>query len=271
MQLNKRKLKSFLAHFYPLHLSYLFGGSFAPILCYHSINRKSNEECNPLHPDLFERHLTFIKENFKVISLRELVLSLRSGSKIPENSLVLTFDDGYLDNFEVAFPILKKYECHATIFVVTDFIDQEVQLIDNKGWKAMNWKQIKKLDESKFVEIAAHGQTHRILSSLSKSSAEKEIVISRDRLEMKLGRPVDLFAFPNGQISDIPRDATKLLTDCGFIAACSTIWRTTQNNSNIFILNRLMVNHDDDISILKKKVIGKYDYLYFFHQLKKFF
>jgi len=104
----------------------LLGRNYAKILVFHSINdheasfiRGTNSW---IPPNRFEKHLKYIKRNYRVISLEKLVNSLKQG-KIPPCSVVITFDDGFADNFIYAYPILQRYKIKGTIFLATDCID----------------------------------------------------------------------------------------------------------------------------------------------------
>ncbi len=264
----KQICKKILAYSFPRILSSIDGSTTLPILCYHSINSKKNSECDPLTPQAFEAHLRYIKDNYKVIALSETLKYLSNPSAFKEPALVITFDDGYEDNFENAFQLLKKYELKATIFVVTGFINREVELIKRSGWGPMSWEQIKTMDKSSYIEIGAHSNTHHILSSLDDRDAINEIKTSKQILEEKLGRKVDLFAYPNGQGSDISLCALETVKQIGFKLACSTFWRTTHKENQRFLMNRVMVKGDDTVDLLILKLSGKYDYLYFIHKLR---
>jgi peptidoglycan/xylan/chitin deacetylase (PgdA/CDA1 family) len=99
------------------------------VLVYHSIRpiNAGNELLKDLivEPDTFERQIVYIKKKYKVISLRQLLESFRKQRKSRDNYVVVTFDDAYQDNYTYAFPILKKYEIPATIFVPTAFVETD--------------------------------------------------------------------------------------------------------------------------------------------------
>ncbi len=77
----------------------------------------------PITAREFERHLQHLTRHYRVISLEEAAKALQSGAPLPENAVVITFDDGYRDNYTVALPLLEKYGVPATVFVVTSAID----------------------------------------------------------------------------------------------------------------------------------------------------
>ena len=106
----------------------LLGRDYAKILDFHSINDAENDFIRGTNVwtsvDKFEKHLQYLKRCYHVISLQELINSLQHDT-IPKNSVVITFDDGFADNYHVAYPLLKQYQIPATIFLVTDCIENK--------------------------------------------------------------------------------------------------------------------------------------------------
>ncbi|MFQ5342508.1 MAG: polysaccharide deacetylase family protein, partial [Anaerolineae bacterium] len=104
-------------------------------------------------PANFEAHLQYLKDNgYHSISLHQLLLNLTRGEPLPERPIILTFDDGYRDNYENAFPLLQKYGFTATFFLITNFIDE--------GRPAyVTWEQVKQLAQAG-NEIGAHTRDH---------------------------------------------------------------------------------------------------------------
>jgi peptidoglycan/xylan/chitin deacetylase (PgdA/CDA1 family) len=88
------------------------------IVGYHKVSLDIHPFFEPVHPEIFEQQMRFLKSCYKVMSLRELMERSRLGD-VPARSVAITFDDGYRDNYEYAFPILKKYGLPATVFVAT--------------------------------------------------------------------------------------------------------------------------------------------------------
>ena len=91
------------------------------ILTYHSISNEIEPD-ETVTPEEFERQLQYIKENYKVISLEEAIEYLQTDLGKVSGSIVITFDDGYSDNYYNAYPLLKKHNFPATIFLISDFI-----------------------------------------------------------------------------------------------------------------------------------------------------
>src|SRR5437870_3058456 len=92
------------------------------VLAYHKVSPDPHPFFEPDHPKAFEQHMRFLSRCYRVMPLVELVERNRRGD-IPHRAVAITFDDGYRDNYEYAFPILKKYGIPATIFVATGSID----------------------------------------------------------------------------------------------------------------------------------------------------
>ena len=183
LRINKQTIKYALSWLYPSNLLRPLGAKKLPILCYHSVNDKKNTESKPLSLKDFEDHLAYLSHKYQVVPLRELVYILLSDKPAPNNIVAITFDDGYRDNYELALPLLEKYKCHATFFLVSGFIDGKVDLNGQAGFEAMSWEQAKVPSHSPYAEIGAHSETHEILSTLSEKELIQEIRGSKTRLE----------------------------------------------------------------------------------------
>ncbi len=187
-----------------------------PILLYHHITTDEfthEEAVSLISPNDFRLHMTAIKVNFNPVSLRsyyDYVMCTDGSISLPENPIVVTFDDGYLSNYEIAFPILKELEIPATIFVVTD----TVGAVAGEG-KVNNshftWEQAREMEESGLVEIQSHTVSHPKMSTLSTDEVVRQIRKSKYDIEKNLGRECDMLAYPYGDynevIKTIARDA----------------------------------------------------------------
>lgn len=149
-----------------------------PIITYHSI---ANDSCGWLYRHLscpvsiFESHLKALRwSNYHSISLQNLYQYMSTGNGIPPRSVVLTFDDGYLDNWVYAYPLLKKYGCQGTVFVNPDFVDPAESLRPNLEdvWYErrsmsdlpttgfLSWMEMREMEKSGCIDIQSHGLTH---------------------------------------------------------------------------------------------------------------
>ena len=123
-----------------------------PIIMYHSIDNPHHLSGIVVSPHNFRKQLKFFKKHkYNVISLDMLVAALKEKKRLPKKSVVITFDDGYEDNYTNAFPILKEFGFPATIFVITDLISTEDEYL--------TWDQLREM-EKHGITIGSHTLDH---------------------------------------------------------------------------------------------------------------
>jgi peptidoglycan/xylan/chitin deacetylase (PgdA/CDA1 family) len=169
------------------------GTSRAAVLMYHDVTD---------HPAVyfdvstteFKRHLELLKSSgANVVPLQDLYDHMRFGRKLPERAVVLTFDDGYLGQFETVYPLLKKYNFPATFFVPTGTVGIKTSR------DHMTWAQLQQMDKEGLVKIEGHTISHpEDLRKLDDEHVRKELGTSKKTLEEKLGRKVRFLAYPVG-------------------------------------------------------------------------
>lgn len=173
-----------------------------PILLYHHITEEpfDGNEISMISPYDFRLHMTAIRVNFTPISLRHYFnyIHCSDGSvTIPDNPIIVTFDDGYLSNYEIAYPILKELEIPATIFVVTDTVG-EMAGGGKVNYSHFTWEQAKEMEKSGLIEIQSHTASHAALKDLDTNQLVRELRKSKYMIEKNLGRECDMIAFPYG-------------------------------------------------------------------------
>lgn len=162
-----------------------------PVLMYHSINYEKNNILR-VPKDKFAAEMKWLYDNgYTTLSLDEVCDAVSNKKEVPEKSVVLTFDDGYKDNYESAFPVLKQYNFKATVFMITDEIG------DSKNGY-LTAEQIKEMDAGG-MRIESHTVDHPDLNTLSYKQQYKELTKSKAELETLLGRPVNFVAYPSGE------------------------------------------------------------------------
>ena len=269
MQVSKKqKTKRALSQiFYPYFLiSHLLNHrpKFV-VLMYHSVNPK--HQCS-IRPAQFEKQIKFIKENYLVFRLKNLLANQTMQAKI---NVAITFDDGFQDNFTYALPLLKKYQMPATFFITTGFITQQLDITKDwncyNGLKPLNPSQIKEMAKSG-MDFGAHTHAHPILTKIPLAKAREEIKKSKEVLEKILEKHTYLFAYPQGQKNTFNDKTKNILKDYGFRIACTTIWGANSIHSDPLKLKRIRIDPEDNLRDLKNKIEGKWDYINFFHLLK---
>lgn len=192
-----------------------------PILLYHHISTDfdTSNAISIISPKDFRLHMTAIKAQFTPISLREYVdfVNCTDGSKtMPSNPIIVTFDDGYLSNYEVAYPILRELEIPATIFIVTDTVGAKGG--DGKvNYTHFNWEQAREMINSGLIEIQSHTNDHVKLATLTRDAVNFELRKSKYLIEKNLGTTCDMIAYPYGSYSDSVIEASH---KAGYKAQC---------------------------------------------------
>ncbi len=180
-----------------------------PILYYHSVMQETGNELR-MPPEQFEAQMAYLHDKgYQSISLDQLYQATYAGGALPENPFVITFDDGYVDNYTNAFPILSKYGFTATVFMVTSYINGE-------GFLSLT--QLKELVTNGW-EIEGHTTSHPHLTKLDVSAVLGELQLSKELLEKELGLVVDFFAYPYG---DFNATVVQALKDTGYLMAVTT-------------------------------------------------
>jgi peptidoglycan/xylan/chitin deacetylase (PgdA/CDA1 family) len=166
---------------------------------------------------------------------------------LPRKSVVITFDDGYTDNYDHAYKILKKYGYPATIFVPSD-------LVNNEGY--LNWVQMRKMINNG-ITIGSHTRRHAYLPDLSIEEQWDEIAASKKILETNLGVAVDYFSYPIGGFNDAIK---QLVKKAGYKGATATNRGYDRLNKDVFELNRIRFSDKDHrIDYLWMKLSGYYN------------
>lgn len=215
-----------------------------PILMYHKVNPDPGTGGLGLRvpPDKFEWQMKYLRKNgYETVSLEDVMDHFEKGKHLPDKPIVITFDDGYKDNYRFAYPIMKKYGYTGTIFVVskaignTNFFDVEKKLQPEN--KIMDWHEIRELAEAGFT-IGAHTVDHPHLAEVPPEVARHQIEESKRALEHGLKKPVEFFAYPYGSYNDTVADLVK---QAGYRAAVTTELGLAKADSNPFKLRRIRV------------------------------
>ncbi len=215
------------------------------ILCYHRIVDKPARYTN-LQPAAFEAQMNYLAQhNFNVVPLGEIVDAMQYGTKLPKQTVALTFDDGYKDNYTVAYPILKQHKFPATLFIYPNYISH--------GGAALTWKELKKLAADPLISIQSHTFTHADLGKVSHRGDAKlkhEIVDSKRTLEEKLGIKIETLAYPYGVFNPKVLSATKAAGYRGaFTIGTRPIPYVGEKPTDMWTVPRIMVSRGDSLQL----------------------
>jgi len=207
-----------------------------PILTYHNFTTEegSSYKINIVE---FEKQMDYLAaHNYSVISISELVEGLKQG-ELPHKPVVITIDDGFKSTFTLAYPVLKKYNFPATLFLYTNFIE--------KNNYSLTWEEIREMTKNN-IEIGSHTLSHCNLLKYKKNEsyetylarAKKEIFLSKEILESKIGRKVKFFAYPYGAYSFTIKD---LAIQAGYEGILNANSMNNTLNIDSFSLNRQII------------------------------
>ena len=185
-----------------------------PILLYHHITDEAfsgGNEISLISPYDFRLHMTALKVHYTPISLRhyyDFVTCTDGSVTIPDKPVIITFDDGYLSNYEIAYPILKELNIPATIFVVTNTVG-EMAGGGKVNYSHFTWEQAKEMEDSGLIDIQSHTASHKALGTIDYSRLVTELRKSKYTIEKNLGKECDMIAFPYGSYTDEVKAAAK--------------------------------------------------------------
>ena len=170
---------------------------------YHSVD--SSDHFFNVLPEDFERQMCYLRERgFNIVSLDQLA-EYRKAGKIPRKTIAVTFDDGYLDNYTHAFPVLQKYSIPASIFVITDTMTHPDRVQGAPRLPMLTESLLIEMDVSGLVSIEPHTVTHPKLTKISEADVEREVRDSRVCIEKILHKKCAHFAYPKGRHNEMVR------------------------------------------------------------------
>ncbi|MEK7384317.1 MAG: polysaccharide deacetylase family protein [Elusimicrobiota bacterium] len=150
----------------------------------------------------FRRQLDYLKEHdYTAITPSDWRDAEKGLKPLPEKPVLITFDDGYMNNYDLAYPLLREAGMKACVFLVYETLDQHNAWHDpaSEPWlKMLTWTQVHEMQDSGVIEFGSHTMRHRNLAQIPLDEARWELTESKKRLEDKLGREMVAFAYPYG-------------------------------------------------------------------------
>jgi len=220
-----------------------------PILMYHHI-ADPPPDADPIRRDLsvspqaFEDQLRYlVKAGYQPLTLGDLTYHLALGAPLPEKPIILTFDDGYEDNYTNAYPLLKKYGFVGTFFIVTEPVDK-----GQAGY--MSWAQIEIMSTGG-MEIGSHSYTHPNLRGKSVDYIIWQALGSKEAIEARLQQPVRFFSYPSGRYD---QQVVNVLHSAHFWGAVTIEAGTYQSSQRLFELQRIRVQGSDSLKTFALKL-----------------
>ena len=211
-----------------------------PILYYHRVADGISPR-QGVSPSVFKAQVGYLrKKGYQSIGFEGLADRLQTGTLLPARPVIFTFDDGYLDTYTSAYPILKEAGFSATIFMVSGFIGSWT------GWEGSPENRVPLMSRENILTLSAdgfdfggHTRTHKKLVSISQEEALYEIETGKRDLEELLQKPIHSFAYPYGDFND---QIVSLVKNSGFKAARTVHTGNTHQEKDLLRLSCVKIN-----------------------------
>lgn len=263
--------ENFFSFLYFLGLTGLFGWwnrRQVMILCYHCVTlRPDLIPADPwkmyLKSDIFEAQLDYLQKNYNVISLQEFLEARREKRPLPAYSVVLTFDDGKRNFLTVVAPRLLERHFPAIAFVVVNNTKEAARVKkhpenfdqwtprDDRG--DLSWQDIDYLLKKQKIAIGSHSHTHPNLSEISFEEAREELEVSYQNIVSNTRVKEIALAYPHGQTSE---EIMELGKNIGYSCGLTNTDAGNDFETNLFRLNRTVINSDDHLPLFAARLAG---------------
>ena len=205
----------------------------AVIVNYHRFGENDIPSTN-IRLEQFEAHIAELRNGrFNVVPLAEIADALRTGRALPDRTIAISVDDGYLSALTEAWPRLKAAGFPLTIFINTDNIDTRTA-------RYLNWDQIRQM-QAEGVTIGGHTASHGHMPEMTQEQMRADIERSHRRYQAELGKVPTLFAYPFGEMSLQAREAVKA---AGYVAAFGQHSGVAEPGLDLFFQPRFSLNED---------------------------
>ncbi|MCJ7689842.1 MAG: polysaccharide deacetylase family protein [Clostridiaceae bacterium] len=217
-------------------------GQSVPILMYHSVGN-TNENELIISPALLKQEMQWLKDNgYATITLDDLHNYFINNKPIPKKSVVLTFDDGYADNYTNMYPIMKEFRFSATVFIITNTVDKDANYLTSAQLKEMN---------ANGIDIESHTAHHDLLGTMSYEKQLKILKDSKAFLENLLNKKINYISYPEGSYNTSTPKAAK---DAGYIMGITTDGRWSSKKDGMYKLERVYISALFNMNTFKERV-----------------
>lgn len=228
------------------------------ILLYHRVSDQFRDSVT-IGIERFDQHMAYIAKHFTTVSLKEIV-----EGKIPRNSakpvIAVSFDDGYLDNYENAAPILLKHQVPCTFFISTEMIRTNQPFAHDMralgfGLDNMNWDQVRRMRDWG-LHFGSHTRNHVNLAEIDDQSALEELQGSLNDIRKELGQEQVFIAYPYGRKKHITAARIDMMKDLGYAACFSAYGGLNRSDIDLFNIRRVGINWAFDLPALHARLRG---------------
>ncbi len=243
-----------------------------PIIMYHSISKDTKQQGQyVIDPQRLEDDLNTLKEKgYTAITVQELIDYTENDKKLPDKPIMITFDDGYYNNYLYAYPLLKEYKCKAVISPIAYYTEQYSKASEtlSPSYSHCTWKQLEEMQKSGYVELQnhsynLHGQNERLGIQQKKGESKesyRELVVrdlstAQEMFKSNLSYTPTAFVYPFGIMSN---NSEEIIRDMSF--KCSLICEErvntiTKNKESLYMLGRFLRTND----ITSEELFSKFE------------
>jgi peptidoglycan/xylan/chitin deacetylase (PgdA/CDA1 family) len=242
-------------------------GKRVVVLCYHSVH--PSKPFASASPEDFGRQLDWLAAHCEVVPLDRILNAVTTPQDRARPLVALTFDDGYADNHEFAFPLLQSRGLTATFFVTVGLLERDAEVVARlQALRGCSYEDVRPLEWAQAREmhvggmaIGGHTYSHPNLAVLSRTRARDELRRSKAILEDRLGTAARAFAYPFGKPGrHFTEETAGLVEEAGYEYACAVLFRAVRSTDSRFAIPRLFVTQDS-LERLRAKVMGAWDLL----------
>jgi peptidoglycan/xylan/chitin deacetylase (PgdA/CDA1 family) len=242
------------------------------VLMYHRVLLEKPEKESRWHyvtVSEFRKQMNMIdKLGYTPITFSDYQLSIEGKLTLPSKPIILSFDDGYLDTFENAIPILLELNMRAVIFVMGNRNLKSArwdELNDSESCPLMSDEQIKKVQKFGF-EIGAHSLNHQALTDLSERNIVFEVTRAKEAIEEVIESSIQTFSYPYGSVNERVK---KIVSESGFLFACGVYSGSAKFSQSMMDFRRLAVNQDTSWLKFSVILLLPYQYIEWLYSLLK--
>ena len=190
------------------------------ILMYHRVSPRRVDGYTT-SPERLRRHLRLVAGSYRPVSPATVLQAIEQRLPLPDRAVLLTFDDGYLEHYEHAYPLLRSEDLEALLFVPTDHIRDRGGDTAPVPDATLDWTHLAEMRD--VFTIGSHGMSHQKLTELPRATAELEITRSKRIIEDRLGTAVSFFCYPYGTPSAFDPGLEATVRAAGYRASFVTI------------------------------------------------
>lgn len=236
------------------------------ILTYHSIGDRRPHETN-VSSEAFDRQMAFLASATRPVAMQDIFTTPGDGRA----QVIVTMDDGYADNLDVAQPILARHGIPAVCFLTADYVGTDRLLPHDARYIAeqarlLTWDEAKELAR-RGITIGSHGKSHLRLSTLDDDAIRAEMSGSMKRIHEETGVEVVYVSFPFGRAGDFDQRAVVAAREAGYCVSLCAMYGTNRCGEQDGPLRRIGVESSDTLFTLRAKLNGALDLLALFETL----